>query len=436
MRLARSLFKYAPGIFFLIGSLLLAGCGTNQVSPAPARIVSSQWTLIPPPAGLHMLSYAASPVDPALLYACTLDQSGTGLVYLWQTKDSGEHWSRLPLPQTSGSGCQISIDRAQPRVMTINVTGHNPEPRPCASETFYLSIDGGASWQHAPYTASGPVNPTFSFCALQVAGSHLYLWSSYAPANSQTQVSHLERSDDAGAHWSRIDSALGGASLFYPPRLSQDDRTLSISVLPQKVQPGLSSYSALWMSHDAGQTWRWMGPVPGETALFISHQSGASGIAEAPFYNMSADQLPEALYRERVYRSSNGRTWSALPPVPAPGTNAKQIGLLQALATTDDGRLLAFGVDPGIGIPARLNDSSSSLTSAFWLWIWNSSSTSWQMLAQPLKHPEQEGCGVCWSASISTGADGATYLYAAHLSDVNDANRGYDLFRVRVPVAQ
>lgn len=176
--------------------------------------------------------------------------------------------------------------------------------------------------------------------------------------------------------------------------------------------------------------------MPGDTFLLAPSAQRESNVVQTPFYNLSAEQPPEFLYLLRVYQSNDQHRWSALPPVPAPGTSAQRQGLLQALAVTDDGRLLAFGVDPKTGMPSQANNVPGSKIPAFWLWIWNPGSARWQVLSLPLNFVAEEGCGLCWRAFLATGVDHATYLTVAPMAEINDPNSGYHLFRVRIPDAQ
>jgi hypothetical protein len=177
-----------------------------------------------------------------------------------------------------------------------------------------------------------------------------------------------------------------------------------------------------------------MGLVPGDTALLASpQQTGQWPASASPFYNLSGEQIPEQTYLERVYQTNDGQSWETLPPLPAPGTSAKRMGLLQVLATLDDGRLLAFGIDPQTGLPPS---SGTNIVSAFWLWLWNPISLHWQVLSAPLNQPADEGCGLCWSAFISTSTEHVTYLYAYHSGtiDSSPANKASQaIFRVRLP---
>ncbi|HEX7737582.1 MAG TPA: sialidase family protein [Ktedonobacteraceae bacterium] len=430
-----SLARRSSLFFGLLLILTLANCGISQPAPVSTRITSDPWQTITAPAGQRILAHAVSPVDPATLYICAGDSAGAGQVRLWRTRDGGTHWSRLNVPDMAGSGCQIHIDSAQGQFLTVVVSGPNGGLTPCAGDTFLWSGNSGYNWQRISHPDFGKLSPEYSYCDLQVAAAHLYLWISYgSPSRKVPQVSMLERSDDAGTSWTEIDASLGHEILFVPPRIALDGKTLAVSVLPVR-QSGYAGTSVLWTSHDAGQTWQEQGPVPGRTLVLAPRIQPAHGSTLAPFYNLAGEQLPEAMAALRVYQSSHGRGWSELPPLPVPGTSERQHGLLQALAVTDDGRLLAFGVDPKAGLSTLASGKNIQNTAPFWLWIWNPAITRWQVLSLPLTEPASAGCGLCWGASLSTGTDHKTYLTVASALEPNDPSSGFHLYRVRVPDA-
>jgi hypothetical protein len=188
----------------------------------------------------------------------------------------------------------------------------------------------------------------------------------------------------------------------------------------------------LWTSRDAGNSWQQVGtiPSPADGFLLSAQQSSTSRpTAKIPLYVLEAEQLPSNLYDLKVLQSTNGQQWSLLPPIPAPGTSAAHPGLLQTLAVTNSGNLLAFGPDPKTGLPSPQGNRPDP-TTAFWLWIWNPHTSTWQVLTTPLTHPAHEDCGLCWSAQLSTGSDQSSYLYVRHMNVLNVTN---NIFRVRLP---
>jgi hypothetical protein len=385
-----------------------------------------------PVAGGSLLGYVVSPIDPTTVYACTNDpNSTTQHMVLWRTREAGQHWSRLALPASAGNSCSISISAVQPQRIVYMTYAAGDEPA-CESATLYLSTDGGSTWKHIVHNSSAPDTRMSVFCTITVTSHDLYFLSSYGGEMNTPQQSILERSTNDGDSWEGIDSAFGSGSLFLSPQVGADDTTLAISVWSHVS--GLDHEGAnLWMSHDAGSTWQWIGPVPGGTFLLTSHQHGNAWPSSAsPFYLLINEQLPEALYAERVAQSNDGRRWTALPPLPVPGTSATHLGISQVLDVTNDGRLLAFGADPKTGLAAQGQaDQNAPPTPAFWLWMWNPRLTRWQVFPNPLAHPVHIGCGLCWDTSLSVGAAHTTYLYIYNQDTLYPTSQSF--FSIRLP---
>lgn len=365
MRLVCSVLKESL-VLLVISGLLLAGCAsagsvdkTTTPTPAsqPARSAQASWETIAlsrlTGTDRALLFYAVSPVDPGTIYACIGNGSSPSQhpIRLWRTHDAGQHWSALSLPASAGTGCAISIAASQPQRIAFLATNTYANQHPCDQDTLYLSNDGGNSWKHIPYTSLAPAGAQTVFCQVTVTTHSLYLCYSYVSGQNTSQVSILERTEDDGATWQRIDSAFGASALFSPPEIGPND-TLAIAVTHLSSS---NSQLALWMSHDGGDSWQQAGilPTAGTYLLAPRQQIASWPSSTAPFYMLASEQIPSDLYELRAFESGNGRQWTALPPLPAPGTSVSQPGLLQALAVTDDGRFLAFGVNPETGLPSH-----------------------------------------------------------------------------------
>ncbi|MGZ3602736.1 MAG: sialidase family protein, partial [Ktedonobacterales bacterium] len=256
---------------------------------------------------------------------------------------------------------------------------------------------------------------------------------SFTVSAETAQVSVLERSDDNGRTWTRADRGLGDNVLFSPPEIGRGD-TLAVTVthvpaitpgpvvtpgpgqLPHRPAP-----TTLWMSTDAGDTWRQVSTLPEGAGTFLLTSlapSGSSGstwpTADHPFYALEHEQIPSNLYRERVLMSDDGSSWTVLPPLPVPGVSAERPGVLQAPGGLPDGRLAVWGPDPQRGIPASESDDEQPF-SAFWLWLWDPASQRWQVIPSPLETPAAEGCGLCWQAQTAVSRDGVIAVYVARL---------------------
>jgi len=436
VRAPATILKSVSGLLIVVGSLMLGGCGSAGIAAQTAQptqsmqLPAARWqALAPPRSDLALLGYAVSPVDPTTIYACTSNGNSQNPITLWRTEDAAQHWSALHLPTASGTDCEIAIAPTQPQRIAVLLTNPDANTRPCDTGVLYLSNDGGKSWQYVPYTSIAPEGAQTVFCQITATTHYLFLTYSFSGEQKSPQTSLLERTDDNGASWTRVDTAFGPNALFLPPQVGADD-TLALTAWH-------SPYTAketpvLWMTHDGGNTWQQMGALPNgaDTYLFAPPPTSASwSTATTSFYALAGEQIPSDLFRLRVFQHGNGQYWTALPPLPAPGVSASQPGLLQALTVTVDGRLLAFGVDPKRGLPGSTSTSIQQKMLTFWLWIWNPSTSRWQVLPTPLNHPADESCALCWFAQASTsrGASSSTYLYIFHWNDPDS------FFRIRLP---
>lgn len=351
---------------------------------------------------------------------------------LWRSGDGGSSWERTPLPATSGSStqCEIAIAADDPRVMALAVTHGDSGWQPGSGNALLLSRDGGATWApitRVPSTTAAQAGGGGTQTAVAVAAKALYLWSSYGGAAGTPQTSGLVRTQDGGATWTRVDGAFGPGALFFPPAVGPGG-ALAVSVYREGAG---ATPARLWLSADAGDSWRDSGALPDDAGTMLLAPPTTTGEwpgAGRPFYDLVSEQIPSSLYRERVVQTEDGQHWTLLPPLPVPGTNAEQYGIFQALAVAPDGRLLVFGADPRAGVPAEGSDEATSAPQAFWLWMWNPRAGRWSVLSRPLAFPGRVVGALGWQARAASGADGATYLYAADWFDGGNET----LWRVRL----
>ncbi len=422
------IFTYIPVI--LLCSMLIAGCNPanttiattkNLQTPTPLQLTAFPWksNALPVP-GSPLLSYAVSPVDSETVYACT----GNGAsITLWNTHDAGQRWSSIPLPPTSGTACSFSIAASQPQRIAFLVNNPSNAQRPCDRDTLYLSTDSGSTWKHLLHTSIAPEGAKNGYCTITATAHHLYMWYSYGGGQNTPQLSLLERTDNDGATWSRADTAFGTGKLFFPPEVGKDEN-LAISV--RGADDASNTEASLWMSHNAGRSWQRMGPLPATgilSYLLTTPQQGASWpTPTTPFYALVDEQIPSNLYALRAFESTDGRQWFAVPPLPTIHATQAHPGLLQSLSVTGDGHLLAFGVDPKVGVPTPDNIGQKPMNT-FWLWSWNSHAARWQVLSSPLNHLADERCGLCWSGQLSSDLDHTRVLSVYHWNDTNSFSR-------------
>jgi hypothetical protein len=448
------------GVLLLVLVLACTACGssTSFLSPAttvsagaPRPVAASAWEQIAFPAPApDVQGVAVSPTDPATLFACTAHlqapQPDGGMaaepMTLWRTTDAGAHWTRYDPVLSAGTACFFSIAPDDPGRVTLQVSQTADHAQPCARDSFYLSSDGGSTWQRMPPHASiAPKVATYGWCDLHVSRRHLYLDYSFAVSNQAAQVSLLERSDDNGVSWTRADHGLGDNVLFTMPEIGPED-ALAVTVIPFPVQiPPTPSVAHLWVSTNAGTTWQRTSALPEGVGTFLLHSwpplgsPGSPGntwpTSDHPFYALEHEQMPSYLYRERVLMSGDGHTWSFMPSLPVAGTSADRPGVLQVLSVLSDGRLAIWGPDPHRGLPA--DDMRPDQFPTFWLWLWDPAAQHWQVVSSALNAPASEGCGLYWEAQPAVSRDGTTYLFVSR-SDAGTVGKTLPgLFRVRLP---
>lgn len=469
--LASSLWRWVRhGVVLLVLVLVCTACDTSSTSPfslvsplapgetvsgqAPHSLAGSAWEemALPVPA-TDVQGIGVSPTDPATIFACTahlLPTNEAGGVAaqpmtLWRTTDTGVHWTWYDPVLGTGIACQFAFAPDDPQRVGLLVEQTVQDGQPCAHDGFYLTADGGATWQRLPPRASSVHASASVWCDLRVTRRHLYLTYSFTLAPQAAQVSVLERSDDNGGSWTRADRGLGDDALFSPPQIGPGG-TLAVTVTrapaftPGPVVtpgPGQAPYklvpTMLWMSSDGGNTWRQVSALPdgaGTFLLSLLPPTGSSGsmwpTPDHPFYALEHEQIPSNLYRERVLMSGDGHSWTVLPPLPVPGVSAERPGILQALGVLPDGRLVVWGSDPQRGMAMR-----EQFFPAFWLWVWKPVDQRWQVVASPLETDASEGCGLCWQAQTVVGRDGAATVYVARSYMRGTTQPG--LFRVRLP---
>jgi hypothetical protein len=123
------------------------------------------------------------------------------------------------------------------------------------------------------------------------------------------------------------------------------------------------------------------------------------------------------------------RHWAHLPPLPAPGTSVDHVGITNILGVRASGKLLAFGVNPQMGI-----QTDKPLEEQFdqqWLWSWDSHAQRWTSLAPPLSLAWKACSDGCWRASLAkSAASQQTVLWVrGYISE----DRALDLYRLPLP---
>jgi hypothetical protein len=415
-------------------------------SAAVAQPADSAWTALPLPPGAAYSEAVASPLNPRAVFACIWPSAAVGTnAQLWQTRDAGATWSTLPLPAHSGEDCALSAaSAASGRIIALLSHSDSSQPA-CAASWLYVSDDSGATWRRAPHPPIGPSGARYMRCEAWGAGKHLYFqtWYSLPSDLESPERALLERSDDDGRSWSRIDQAFASPSSIDGPFAGgahfrvwplTDGETLLASVVTEDG-------SAIWLSRDAGRDWVQTGMIAGVYTTNLVLDTGAyqaQPAADRPAYALSNEQLPAILFRLRVFASADGARWTPLPPLPVSGATAARTGLVQIGGATARGWLLALGVNPQSGVPSAADQGAAmkAATTALWLWRWDPRSATWTPVA-----PAPAACAQCRLAGATASVDspqatpgtyiwledqaqGAHALYRAFLATQGRATRG------------
>ena len=136
--------------------------------------------------------------------------------------------------------------------------------RACAHGHFYLSEDDGATWRTIEHTSVAPAVSQYGNCMLQVTARHLFLETFFSNDGDYGHTI-LERSDDGGQTWQRADHGLENVGIqWYAQPLDSSGESL-VALIQHFDNPGFDNrgqiQSDLWMTRDAGATWRHIDPV-------------------------------------------------------------------------------------------------------------------------------------------------------------------------------
>ena len=281
----------------------------QMTSANPATSVTLQrsddggatWHTLPVPTGSTPVDSAGFIVSPLsdqrvfvqLATACTTAQSNTiapafapssggadSCILAYLSTDGGAHWSLVHLP-THQAGSNPSLDTVTPG--DIQAQGDRlyalvyayVQDGSTFDTSFLSSTDGGATWQFADQPVVAQGNCVASYAATP-AGSTVFATAADQcdPASGGAAAMHGEvaplsggngpnyflwRSDDAGAHWTRV-----GPYQFSGLHLSIDRAGRSVLVSAPRVpslERGYGTGIAPQFSLDGGNTWQ-AGPLP------------------------------------------------------------------------------------------------------------------------------------------------------------------------------
>ncbi len=189
---------------------------TTQTSPTPP---TGQWKQVLN--GYTLTSLTAARSDPAVVYACAMRESASGVTQsntnsttILRSADFGDHWKDIGGSVITGGSCQLAVNSTNSNDVYV-VSYGNPMPNPVQLKH---SQDGGKTWQtilpvmHVP-SLQAPIQ--WSIQQMQVEGNHLFgiqiIMPRALPAGPPAKyvpfvVPRLATSVDGGHTWTIIDN--------------------------------------------------------------------------------------------------------------------------------------------------------------------------------------------------------------------------------------
>jgi hypothetical protein len=426
------------------------------LTPTPGRFSAGQLEQVPLPVVPNTTTSAVmpSPHDPSTAYTCAfpvqLDPNTgvpSGEISLWITHDVGQTWGRAALPKVIGTNCDVeSALDGSPRV-TLSVANYalDQNAQACAHSRFFLSEDDGATWRSIEHTSLAPAVSQYGDCFLRVTAKHLFL-ETYVSNDGDQGHSILERSDDGGRTWLRADLGLEALHIsWFAQPLEATGETLFTFVTD--YSGGVLTQSDLWMTHDAGASWRRVGPAqlpaPAKDGRPISNILTEPPLTDGSqachcVFGVSYPEGYAPLVGEHLYLTRDLAHWTLLPPIPVKGTSALRSGVYQTLGMTADGRLLALGPDPLEGVPAFPDHNGQVSGPPPALWAWNTHTGRWDVAHTHMPCEDLQNCYVYTTGvSVAIGASGkpiGTYFWVT--SQVGSSVNGPPIqtcYRLNVP---
>jgi hypothetical protein len=448
--LTRTAFTLPPQI-----TRLLTPAPTQ--TPTPGRFTTGEFEQIPLPIVPNAAPSAVipSPHDPITAYTCmnpVQSSSGgdptSGEISLWITHDAGQTWSRAPLQDAVGTSCDVesAMDGSHRVTLSMSNLALDQSGQVCAHSRFYLSEDDGATWQPIKHTSLAPAASQYGDCSLQATAKHLFL-DTWTGNNGNQGLSILERSDDGGQTWQRADHGLESVNTqwFAQPL---DSGAESLVTLISKYDNPSQIQSDLWITRDAGATWRRVGPVAPDTPTanygigFLLTEVG-SGITSDACHCVFGASYPyggSLIVGEHIYRTTDFIHWMPLPPIPVKGTSVQRSGVYQTLGITLDGKLLALGADPREGMPALPDHNGRVSGSAPALWAWDIHTGRWEVAPTRIPCADLQSCYIySTGVSVTAGANQqplGTWLWINDQLNVSQDGAPTQIYyRVYIPMA-
>jgi photosystem II stability/assembly factor-like uncharacterized protein len=211
---------------------------------------------------------------------------------LWRTLDGGQSWSEV-----------LAVDPAHPRAGGLSLAGfksalsfsdeRHGSLLSTPSGTFYLTQDGGLSWEARPlppfpYALVGGDGQGASVRLLRLPGLLVEMVSVGVPGSATPTVNVYTRvSEDGGSNWSALSPLPSNPSLGARPQFQDSRHWL------------LGEGRRIWRTANGGQTWEMRSPALPASLRISELQLLAGGV-------MWAVAAPVGAGADRLLRSRDG----------------------------------------------------------------------------------------------------------------------------------
>ncbi len=169
---------------------------------------------------------------------------------VWRSNDGGSTWTHLGLDATAAIA-DISIDAHNPNVVYVAAVGDPFKPSP--DRGLYKTVDGGKTWVKSLHVddttgassiAVSPSNPKLVYAGMWTVQRRPWMLTSGGPNDG------VYRSNDAGAHWRRVQG--NGFPSGLTGRIGLRFAPSAPNILYALME---SNAGTFWTSKDAGTHW-------------------------------------------------------------------------------------------------------------------------------------------------------------------------------------
>lgn len=247
---------------------------------------------------------------------------------LRRTEDGGETWTALALPLPVVDITSIDIVVSPLRAQTVFMTLWDRSSATCDPQTSvvgegcergYVSTDGGDTWQAQALPVRGLLNTRKAIVAQD---ARLYA----SNLCEDDTCAHVLMSADGGLAWQVVDEQITASQQHICDLMATASGQTVYVVGSQVACVQSSATKSLWRSDDAGAHWTRLGPLlptsqPGNFEVAFGGPlltAPGTGHRDLLFLNMpylNADTSPSFLYSV-----DRGATWRSTPPVPVART--------------------------------------------------------------------------------------------------------------------